>query len=350
MTTNSLSIELKTLTPLWTGGADGKSDSLHITGIMGSLRWWYEVLVRSVGGRVCKQSDPCKYNKEEKQYQGLCDVCRVFGATGWARRFKLIVIEENWEPKKLSGRRVFTLSRDHPANRDPKWYLNGNPLYGDVTLEIVATLPLEEKGKEVLDPKVIGALIQLIADRGGLGAKPQMGLGVVQVKERQGKGMQPLLSHLKQLVEKRKDNKGTETLSDYDELPSLQNMFFARVKVTSASEANTFDLKYDLRSMFREVFKDVELRHTIMGAVHRGDRRGAKIMMSYPYDNGTIRLWGWIPTLQGTYPSRNEILNEIYSLLEDLYRDNFRYWLDYNPNKHGDMMKYLEDRILKEGQ
>jgi CRISPR-associated protein Cmr1 len=41
-----LSITLKTLTPLWTGGADGKVDRIHETGIIGSLRWWYEAIVR----------------------------------------------------------------------------------------------------------------------------------------------------------------------------------------------------------------------------------------------------------------------------------------------------------------
>lgn len=373
MTTNSLTIKLETLTPLWTGGADGKSDRLHITGIMGSLRWWYEVLVRSVGGRVCPVDKHCIYKQEEPD-QGLCDVCRIFGATGWARRFKLIVSEENLQPKKpmvrttidRSERRVFTLSRDHPANHDPKWYLSSDPLYGDVTLEIITTLPLEEKGKELLDPKIIGALIQLIADRGSIGAKPQMGLGVVRVNSwrfethhtseslgvkpqmdldvMHGTGrqsIQPLLRHLKQLVAKHEHHN--------DELPSLHNMFFARVKVdrASATESATFDLKYDIRGMFRQAFKNVDLRHTIMGSVSRGDRQGAKIMMSYPYDNGIIRIWGWIPKVS-THPSRNEILDEIYSLLEDIYRDNFSYWLDFKPKKHGDIVKYLEEHLLKE--
>ncbi|MBN1399734.1 MAG: type III-B CRISPR module RAMP protein Cmr1, partial [Anaerolineae bacterium] len=34
---------LSTLTPLWTGGArTGRMDHVHETGIVGSLRWWYE--------------------------------------------------------------------------------------------------------------------------------------------------------------------------------------------------------------------------------------------------------------------------------------------------------------------
>ena len=243
MTTNSLTIKLTTLTPLWTGGADGRSDRLHITGIMGSLRWWYEVLVRSVGGCACDPSKhTCSYDIK-KPYDGLCDVCRVFGATGWSRRFKLIVREENLHPKKLlastSKGPVFTLSRDHPAAHDPKWYLSSDPLDGNVTLEVITTLPLEVKEKEKrppveekeeqpLDPKVNGALIQLIADRGSIGAKPQMGLGVVRVVDRQS--TQPLLDHLKQLVAKHeyhKDNR--ENYHECDEFPSLHNIRFVRV-------------------------------------------------------------------------------------------------------------------------
>lgn len=32
--------------PLWTGGANGKAERIQITGLLGSLRWWYEALVR----------------------------------------------------------------------------------------------------------------------------------------------------------------------------------------------------------------------------------------------------------------------------------------------------------------
>jgi len=88
-----LEIKLETLTPIWTGGLDGKSDQLHITGILGSLRWWYEVLVRSVGGHACDPTTHTCIYDHDKLHNGLCDVCLIFGTTGWARRFKLVVIE-----------------------------------------------------------------------------------------------------------------------------------------------------------------------------------------------------------------------------------------------------------------
>src|SRR5260370_34540979 len=68
MTTDSLTIKLMTVTPVWTGGADGRTDRLHLTGIMGSLRWWYEVLVRGVGGYVCSMSNPWIYDAQKEPY------------------------------------------------------------------------------------------------------------------------------------------------------------------------------------------------------------------------------------------------------------------------------------------
>src|SRR5207247_7963540 len=127
------------------------------------------------------------------------------------------------------------------------------------------------------------ALIQCIADWASIGAKPQMGLGVMRLTNRQS--TQPLLEHLQQVVTTHEKNKDRKSYNDYDELPSLHNMFFARVRIdrTHVTESDTFDLKYDLRGDFRESFKDDHLRHTIMGSVKVANRRGAKVMMSYHY-------------------------------------------------------------------
>jgi CRISPR-associated protein Cmr1 len=88
-------IILKTLTPLWTGGVDGTCDRLHETGLIGSLRWWYEALVRGLGGYACDPTEhSCTFDEEryrksraddERQRlrdAGVCDVCQLFGCTG----------------------------------------------------------------------------------------------------------------------------------------------------------------------------------------------------------------------------------------------------------------------------
>ena len=87
------------LTDLWTGGADGKPDRLISTGLLGSIRWWFEVLVRGLGGGAC---DPTDTKCEDRNH---CVVCELFGCTGWARKFRFEVLDENGniKTKQIKG-------------------------------------------------------------------------------------------------------------------------------------------------------------------------------------------------------------------------------------------------------
>jgi CRISPR-associated protein Cmr1 len=85
-----MEIELRTLTPLWTGGVDQVCDRVHETGLIGSLRWWYEVLVRSLGGCAC---DPTSDDRCPDKDGKHCAACELFGCTGWARKFRLRVLD-----------------------------------------------------------------------------------------------------------------------------------------------------------------------------------------------------------------------------------------------------------------
>ncbi len=84
-------VKVKPLTPIWTGDTTGKNTTLRETGIIGSLRWWYEALVRGLGGTAC---DPT-YNKCKDENH--CDACELFGCTDWARKFRLEVEKTNSE-------------------------------------------------------------------------------------------------------------------------------------------------------------------------------------------------------------------------------------------------------------
>ncbi|HEC32374.1 MAG TPA: type III-B CRISPR module RAMP protein Cmr1, partial [Deltaproteobacteria bacterium] len=80
-------VKIKSLTPiLWTGDADRKNTTLRETGIIGSLRWWYEALIRGLGGSAC---DPTSDAKCPDKNGNRCDACELFGCTGWARKFRL---------------------------------------------------------------------------------------------------------------------------------------------------------------------------------------------------------------------------------------------------------------------
>ena len=166
-----MQVTIKTLTPLWTGGIEaGKCDRIHETGILGSLRWWMEVLVRGMGGKVDDPTsenrsgfDPKKFDAkvyrqfqteaERRQYlrdAGLCDVSQIFGATGWKHRFRL----------EIEDKTSTIQFRDEYANNR---FLTARE--GEFKIKIQ---PLDPN----FDLEIIGGLIQFIADWSTLGARP----------------------------------------------------------------------------------------------------------------------------------------------------------------------------------
>ncbi len=127
-----MEIRLKTLTPLWTGGVDQTCDRLHETGLIGSLRWWYEALVRGLGGYACDPTgdsrceyDPKKPDSPEKQ---LCAACYAFGCTGWARKFRLQVTDKNGHlvENALSANQIIILRfiELRPVQMEEQWLLS----------------------------------------------------------------------------------------------------------------------------------------------------------------------------------------------------------------------------------
>lgn len=194
--TAPLTITLQTLTPLWTGGADGASDRLHVTGIIGSLRWWYEAIVRGLGGYV---SDPTAENSESrsefnaKGYEDarragksddealreglktICSVSYLFGATGWARLFQLRIKDVPTTPLHFRTtarmnqswlRRVFGgESQDISRLTAP---------YGNVQFQLV------QRGYDAgYARNQLALALRFAADYGGLGAKLQHGFGQI---------------------------------------------------------------------------------------------------------------------------------------------------------------------------
>ena len=116
-----MKVRIKTLTPLWTGDAERKNTELRETGIIGSLRWWYEALIRGLGGSACDPTSDngCKLNQEKfkealregKSIQNalgelICPACQLFGCTGWSRKFIFHVLEKNGNLKTTLLKRM----------------------------------------------------------------------------------------------------------------------------------------------------------------------------------------------------------------------------------------------------
>lgn len=95
-----MEFRLKALTDIWTGGVQGRPDYLHLSGIKGSLRWWYEALVRAfdswacnpIGGGGCSldwKSTDIDSNSHAKVKKKMCPACYLFGCTGWSGKLIL---------------------------------------------------------------------------------------------------------------------------------------------------------------------------------------------------------------------------------------------------------------------
>jgi len=143
---------LKALTDIWTGDANRRGDTFIPTGLMGSLRWWFEVLVRGLGGKAC---DPTKdgvrcptKGKQPHELEHRCVVCELFGCTGWSRKFRLMVVNEEGFPiqRQIKAGQTFVL-RFIPLRpiRDEEWCLL------NATLRLIADYGAVV-GKTVLKP------------------------------------------------------------------------------------------------------------------------------------------------------------------------------------------------------
>lgn len=324
-----LTIHLTTRTPLWTGGVGGTVDRLHETGILGSLRWWYEAVVRGLGGTAC---DPSKHKCPDRD-ERYCDACAVFGATGLKRAFRFEWDE--WENSDPFARLNVRIS-NHPRHRG--WYL-GRGFVGEIGASIIP-LRLPEGWQADGLIQVLLLLFALIEACAGLGSRTQQGYGVVEVKctDRQGVlyqlNLQAALEAIKKLQQRSArriyDPQERDWLAFW---PSLGSFFFAKArfclddpKAWLSEQAHWLGpngevdwylgtghnakgivplapvVRYHLRQLIRTWKHDgvsvfsADARHHLMGELGRK----SLIHVSHAYlvegEGGwEFRLWGWMP-------------------------------------------------------
>lgn len=316
-----MEIRIKPLTPIWTGGSDGKMERIHETGIIGGLRWWYEAILRGLNKDACDPSlNPCKldeikYRKsrdegmprnERLRSAGLCDVCRTFGATGWKRRFRLSV-NGAFEPAWRTGRSL----NIKPPGRSRGWHLNAG---GVNDFDLVLT-------GEPRSLETIRALILFLEQWGNLGARPQLGYGAFQVAE----VIQDETKEVGPLFIGNQDN-GNRPLSD---LPDLRCFTFYKLRFSPRSpkwwcnvpglqslRGQRGDwpvleelagrgmvpvspaLKNHLR--FEREWSSHALPHWLFGTLKGNERSRSKINFSWAYrmdhsDEWVIRGWVYLP-------------------------------------------------------
>jgi CRISPR-associated protein Cmr1 len=183
MNTRNLTVRIQT--PIWTGGVDGCPDRLHETSIIGSMRWWYEAIIRGLGEYACDPTEDhhCelsgKEKNDEERLAKLCPACYLFGCGGWKRRFRLSIevaptvplhfrttssVNKNWLKRIFGG--------------DSQNIDNLNVFYGEIILKFL----IESNDTNYIRSQLV-MLFNFISKYGGLGSKLQHGFGLVKLEE-----------------------------------------------------------------------------------------------------------------------------------------------------------------------
>ena len=357
-----LIINFHTLTPLWTGDAQRRSDRLRETGLLGSLRWWYEGLVRGWGRVACDPSaGDCVFDGEAYEkalalggdmvaaasWAGLCPVCRLFGATGWRRRFRLEVFglqshplffmaspqiysaAGNWLWRMFGGQD--TGGTKTGRGPDTRFTFGSGVLWADPAAPAeLRTMALEPGDEDIL--KRLAFLLEIVSRYGGWGAKTQNGFGQIKILE----GLPPhWVAEGRDLV-RQEIERGEKAEVRRDDCQFTMSQFFSRTYELNAPEPYiqrlssignpslpllrhyvpcAFDIRYKsrqrnpfsglgqdygLRPYFRKRF-GAEVAERFFGGTDQGGRRTAgRIRVSHLYkeeDNGRWRLkiWGDVP-------------------------------------------------------
>ena len=327
-----MEITLKTLTPLWTGGVDGTCDRLHETGIIGSLRWWYEAIVRGLGGKAC---DPTAREGPRCQDNQHCVACDLFGCTGWARRFRL-QLDTGRLAYPQQGKQGLHFK---PPGRNTGWYYGAGQLAIDDAGIGGQLIILRDEHYGVANE--ILTTMQLAATWGGIGARTQHGYGVAEVqatKDGEAVHVDPAAFLAHHPVGARY----------HGPLPALTDFFFARFQlVTNApaqwwtrtdhqgdpllgppaatlqkwagGEFGPVSIAPAVKSQLRYEHNPFASRwgneRNIFGQIE--PRRKAKINISAAYqDKGrwTFRIWGWLPRDRTNF-NRAAFLNDLHAVL-----------------------------------
>lgn len=175
METRTLQIEL--LTPLWTANAEKKGGTILETGILGSLRWWYEAILRGLGFDVCDPSRrTCSYD-EEKGNSSVCLACQLFGGSGYSRRFRLVIDEGG------SGNtgKLVVIKLSNPGSKEHRgWRIPGENSAEPLRLSF---LPMRRGGLDEIERVALRYTLALIERFGALGAKTSQGQGAIRIKD-----------------------------------------------------------------------------------------------------------------------------------------------------------------------
>lgn len=352
------SIKLEALTPIWTGDFERSSKRIKETGIIGSLRWWYEALVRAYNGRACNitsdasDDKKCNYEKSKK----ICNVCQMFGCTGWSRKFRVEISDMNYLhlPKLSIG------TREKHETRKGWKYLTRN-VEGIISKELVV-LSKELKPLTKEERFLLSKTFEIIEGYSAIGARTSQGCGVVKLVESKvpeeniGNIFEERKEHLKKYWgEGSKGIPGVSicdfrfseyTINFADNIGNLieKKAFWIKPKEYTSINVDEqvgywqeywkdgiLPIAFQLRDYLRKAVDDRQKRHQTFGFVERRDAQGSKVFVSHAYGSpekntktARFRIWGY------------DIKGEVFKTIREQMK------------KQDKFIKYLFDEDAKE--
>ncbi len=364
-----MEFKIETLTPIWTGDVNRTCKTLRETSLVGSLRWWFEVIVRGFGYYACdptSENNRCKY---DGNVNSICPVCQIFGCTGWSRRFRLEV-NQNF-------RKIYEGNLRIKGENNSWYYPSGVMSCNGEYNRFIKTL----SGGEYLTDEEYGSIIKIllkfISDYGMVGGKTAIGYGVVKFEGKDIKVDKEDFENLFNYLNKKKSHG-----KNSNNMPILDEMFFAKFKINSNSldkiiekvyecvDDNYFPksiykcngteekinnkkeflkklrdyysfiptsalIRKELRKRIKEKWiNNTKLRHFLMGYMQKNKKlaqedptRFSAIQVSHIYNTGEhweFRIWGWIPkNLDKKFDvQREEVIDFLMLLLNNQEDDN----------------------------
>ncbi|MHA1679400.1 MAG: type III-B CRISPR module RAMP protein Cmr1 [Promethearchaeota archaeon] len=353
--------KFKIQTPLWTGDLDKKSSIIKESGIIGSLRWWTEVILRGFNSKGFYSCDPNSSNRcpnigDQKKY---CVSCHIFGATGRRRSFKL---------QCSGGESLFNnMINIKPRGRNRGWYYPGSGVVGDIELAFV---PLDIK----FDKHLVLLPLLIASKWGAIGAKTQLGYGVIDFTNILDVNISTFYQCIQKLALPNENKSRNENRSNTSHPPNFKEMFFSRIRFNTTSPnwwetCNGIIQWNNGRKRFRGLLNDPDLKSWVSegflpvapslkdwlryqagvqllinserngrtfswlyGFISGNNRQASKIHISGAYKIGEneweFRVWGWIPDNPSSpLSNRDEFLNKLKGCLDGTSRNP---WIDWD--------------------
>ena len=341
-------LEFYTLTPLWTGDVDINSPRIQETSVIGSLRWWYRQILRSIPRY--KDEFICDATAEDHEKRcsddkNICPVCELFGCTGHARQFRLTVDGlENQDLFFVTHADVYPSNGNWLKNvwqgskegkgKEVKFFLAKKTLFLEpprfFTVKVYPREP-GRRGWQAVDR--IKSLLGWVAHYGALGARTQNGFGQIRLKtpvrawpEEDFPDPSRFFSLTFELgtqlgryqSQVRYVGQPPAGFADHHRAPFIPCAFDLRYKTRSRNPYTGRVQDVGLRFHFAKVFRSREVADLLFGETRAGKLK-SRVHVSHIYrdePNGPFRLkiFGFVPENAET-PNTKNIKQEVINFL-----------------------------------